>query len=119
MSTNILLFSEQLTYTLNITIPSFLLSTAENPVTISSFENVYAAKDEIVPTKPQHKKDVHIAIKVSILSLGMVFLLGTSITSILVYHKCIKEKVKVSEQDLEAGGSNIKRRRYDSMIELK
>ena len=62
---------------------------------------------------------MHIAIKVSVLSLGMVFLLGTSITSILVYHKCIKEKVKASEQDLEAGGSNIKRRRYDSMIELK
>ena len=82
----------------------FKLSTAKTPGTVSHLENVYAVKDEIKP-KAHQKKDVHIAIKISVISLGMVFLLGTSITSILVYHKCIKEKVKSSEQDLEAGGS--------------
>ena len=82
----------------------FFLFTAKTSGTVSHFEDVYAVKDEIMP-KTHQKKDIHIAIKVSVISLGMVFLLGTSITSILVYHKCIKEKVKASEQDLEAGGS--------------
>ena len=80
------------------------LSTAKTPGTVSHFENVDAVKDEVMP-KAHKKKDIHIAIKVSVISLGMVFLLGTSITSILVYHKCIKEKVKAFEQGLEAGGS--------------
>ena len=93
----------------------FLFSTAKTPGTVSHFENVYAVKDEIMP-KAHQKKDIHIAIKISVISLGMVFLLGTSITSILVYHKCIKEKVKASDQDLEAG---VKRSRYESRIKLK